>query len=76
MLTRKDLIAAGTAVCDALKKEQERPALKGPDNEPRYAARGVCVRIMNDLYYMAPEKVRASFEYSSEAFFTACGWPE
>lgn len=76
MLTKKDVLTLGTAVCDALKKEQESPHLQGPDNQARYAARGIAVRIMADIFYHAPHKVRAQFEYSSDAFHKACGWPD
>lgn len=76
MITKNDAVAAGKAICAGLDREQAQPALRGPDNQARYAARGVALYAMDNLWYdVLPENVRRSFQYSKDAFFEACDWP-
>ncbi|WP_321967177.1 hypothetical protein [Burkholderia cepacia] len=76
MITKKDAIAAGKAICTGLSREQTKPELQGPDNQARYAARGVALYAMDNLWYdVLPGKVRLAFQYSKDAFFEACDWP-
>ncbi len=74
MKTKADLINDATLVVDCLQREEARPSLQGPDNAARYAARGLAAAIINDLYYQAPERVRASFGYDVAELFKLAGW--
>lgn len=68
-------IAAGQAICAAaVKAGVEYP---GPDNKQRYAARGVCIQALDNLWYdHVSDKARAKMAYSNAEFFKLCGWPE
>lgn len=72
--TKADLINDATLVVDRLQREEARPSLQGPDNAARYAARGLAAAIINDLYYQAPDRVRASFGYDVAELFDLAGW--
>ena len=40
------------------------------------AARGLAATIIDDLYYQAPDRVRAAFDYDVAELFKLAGWPE
>lgn len=75
MLTKKDAITVGKAITAALVKEQAHKDLQGPDNAARYAARGMCAKALESIYYELPDKVRAQFRYDAAAYIKACDWP-
>lgn len=76
MLSRKDLLTVAKAICDTLRVEESKPALQGPDNQQRYAARGMAALSIEAIYYQAPGKTQAMFDYNLSNLFKAAGWPE
>lgn len=80
MITKKDAIAVGTAICKAVLKEQDNVS---GNRERVWSARGVGIYALDNLWYdVIPNKVKASFVagngaiYSREQFYKDCGWPE
>jgi hypothetical protein len=72
MLTKADAIKAGQAIARAATKATEEK-----NNEKRWAARGACVDAINNFWYdVMPMALRGKFDYNSENFYKAIGWPE
>ena len=85
MITKTDAIAICKAICNGLRNEQAKPALQGPDNRERYAARGMAAIAIESIYYALPEKTRADLRTEAtrlglstgeQALFKLSGWPE
>lgn len=82
MITKKDAIAIGTAICAAVTRDCASVGNGQYTAEARYSARGTgCYAIDNLWYDVLSSKVREQFPDScgypdKNAFYKACGWPE
>lgn len=71
MITKKDALNVGIAICNAVKKEVQnyegqRPLI--------YAARGTGVEAMTNVWHTLSDKVKAEFNFDMQSFSRACGW--
>jgi hypothetical protein len=92
MITKKDAIAVGTAICKGVIREQELNTSKtvvGTDYRDEkqsnrvWGARGAGLAAMDNLWYdVIPNKLKyphgqANLAYwTREQFYKECGWPE
>lgn len=75
MITRKDAIKAGSAICNAAKRVTEEWVGLG-QNEFRGKGRGACIYALDNLWYdVLPIKVRDTFVGGINVFYEECGWP-
>jgi hypothetical protein len=75
MLTKKDAIAVGKAICDAARRVSETSAES--ERNLVHMGRGTCIYAMDNLWYdVFPPKVRDYFGLNKDAFYEACGWPQ
>ena len=73
MITKKDAIKLGQAICKAVARECE--AHKGQGSQSSIAARGVGIYAIDNIWYdVLPERVKADFNYDRGSFYRACGW--
>lgn len=80
MITKKDAIAVGTAICKAVIREQDN--VSGA-RERVWSARGTGIYALDNLWYdVIPNKVKFPYGqgnlsvYTKEDFYKDCGWPE
>lgn len=92
MITKKDAIAIGTAICKAVKRETENlteytingvAKYSQEDGKRIYSARGTGIYALDNLWYdVIPNKVKFPYGqgnlsvYTKDDFYKDCGWPE
>ena len=82
MITHKDAIAIGSAICKAVAKECASVGNGQYTAEARYSARGAACYAMDNIWYdVLSSKVREAFKgpdgYPDKSrFYKDCGWPE
>ncbi len=92
MITKKDAIAIGKAICDAVKREQENNTSKTPigtdyrddvQSKRVSSARGTGLYAMDNLWYdVIPLKLKETYGpgnlsvWTKDEFYKECGWPE
>jgi hypothetical protein len=76
MMTLKDAIAVGSAICKVASRITSETAGRPQDQSLRHMGRGTCIYALDDLWYdVLPLKVRDQLGNSKERFYTECGWP-
>lgn len=74
MITVKDAIAVGAAICHAAQEVSKDAAT--PDVQ-KHLVRGTCLTALDIIWYdVLPDKTRAMFSYSKDVYYRECGWPE
>lgn len=79
MITKKDAIAIGKHVIKALQDEEALIANNKTDPVARYAARGVALRALQNIWYSLPVKaaqqiVKETGLNGYDAYFKIVGW--
>lgn len=72
MITKKDALNVGIAICDAVKGECRKHS-SGSENV--IVSRSTGIEALESLWYdVLPERVKADFNYDRGSFYRACGW--